>query len=361
MEKKTYHILVVNPGSTTTKIAVFRDEETIYEHVLRHAREELDRLGSVMNQKELRENLVIGALKDAQKGQDLTLDAVVGRCGMVKPLESGTYAVNDRMVRDLSDGEASLHASSLGGLIARDIGDRLGVPSYTVDPVVIDEMNPQAKLTGIPGVERRSIFHALNAKAMAKRACAEMGRVYENSRLIVAHMGGGITIGAHWYGRVVDVNDAMMGEGPFTPERSGAVPLVPIIDMCFSGQYTRQEMIDLITNGSGMQALLGTNDLRRVERMIKNGDSFASLVLESMAYQVSKQIGAMVAVLNGRVDAIILTGGLAFSNRFTGYIKQSVDLIAPIYVFPGENEMLAMAQGALAVLRGNQPLMEYEG
>ena len=355
-----YHVLIINPGSTTTKIAVYRNEDRLFEQVLRHSREELDACGSVMGQKPLREAMVRQALEEAQRQSPFSIDVVVGRGGMIKPLDSGVYAVNDRMVHDLSTGEASLHASSLGGLIARDLADCFGVQAFTVDPIVTDEMTPQAKLTGIPGIERRSIFHALNAKAVAKRVCAQMGRDYENSRLIVAHMGGGITVGAHFYGRVVDVNDALMGEGPCTPERSGAVPLIPLIDMCYSGQYTHQEMVDLVTNGSGMQALLGTNDLRKCERMIKNGDSFAALVLEAMAYQVSKQIGAMVAVLSGRVDAIILTGGLAHSNRFTGFIKQNVDLIAPIHVVPGENELLAMAQGALAVLQGRQPLMQYE-
>nr|WP_243206273.1 butyrate kinase [Neobittarella massiliensis] len=355
--------MAINPGSTTTKIAVYKDQQCVLERALTHDRDELDRCGSVMGQKPLRQQMVMQALREAGQGQEqehIVLDAVVGRCGMVKPLDSGTYRIGDKMVEDLSSGEASLHASSLGGLIARDIGDALGIPAFTVDPVVTDELVPQAKLTGMPGIERRSIFHALNAKAMARRACAELGKSYQNSRLIVAHMGGGITVGAHHYGRVIDVNDAMMGEGPFTPERSGALPLVPVIDMCFSGQYSRQEMVDLITNQSGMQALLGTNDLRVCEKMIKNGDSFAALVLESMAYQVSKQIGAMVAVLCGRVDGIVLTGGMAYSDRFTGQIKERVDLIAPVFVYPGESEMLAMAQGALAALQGSCRILEYE-
>lgn len=355
-----YHILTINPGSTSTKIAVYRNREPVLETVLRHSREELDACGAVMNQREMRYKLVLKALADADFHIQ-QLDAVAGRCGMVKPLDSGTYLINERLRHDLTVGDASMHASSLGGLIAHEIGMELQIPAYTVDPVVTDEMNPEAKLTGIPGVERRSVFHALNAKAMAKRAAVAIGKAYENSRLIVAHMGGGVTIGAHLYGRVVDVNDAMTGEGPFTPERCGSVPLIPVIDMCFSGAYTHQEMIDLVTSGSGLQALLGTNDLRKCERMIKNGDSFASLVLESMAYQISKQIGAMVAVLSGRVDAIVLTGGLAYSDRFTGHIKKNVDLIAPVYVFPGENEMLAMAEGVLSVLEGRSRPMEYEG
>lgn len=354
----SFQILTINPGSTSTKISVFRDDSQVFESTLHHTREELGACGSVMGQKELRFNLILQELVNHHFSLN-ELDAVVGRCGMVKPLESGTYRIDDSLVRDLSEGEASMHASSLGGLIAREIGDSLHIPSFIVDPVVVDEMDPRAKLTGIPGIERRSIFHALNAKAMAKRAARQLGKDYEACRLIVAHMGGGITVGAHSYGRVVDVNDAIMGEGPFTPERSGAVPLVPIIEMCFSGAFTKEEMVSMVTAESGMQGLLGTNDLRKCEKMIKNGDSFAALVLESMAYQVSKQIGAMVAVLEGRVDAIVLTGGLAYSNRFTGAIRHNVDLIAPVYVYPGENEMLAMAQGALAVLRGEQRALEY--
>lgn len=355
-----YHILAINPGSTTTKIAVFENDALAFESTIVHHRDELSACGSVSGQKQLRFSLVLKELEKYGFSLD-HLDAVVGRCGMVKPLDSGTYLIDDALVHDLSEGEASMHASSLGGLIAKEIGDSMHIPAYIVDPVVIDEMDPRAKLTGIPGIERRSIFHALNAKAMAKKAAKEMGKEYESCRLIVAHMGGGITVGAHSYGRVIDVNDAMMGEGPFTPERSGAVPLVPIIEMCFSGAFTKEEMVSMVTSDSGMQGLLGTNDLRKCEKMIKNGDSFASLVLESMAYQVSKQIGAMVAVLEGRVDGIILTGGLAFSNRFTGAIRHNVDLIAPIFVYPGENEMLAMAEGARSVLSGEKPLMCYAG
>lgn len=353
-----YQILTINPGSTSTKISIFQNDEQVFDTTLYHTREDLSGCGSVMGQKDLRFNLILEELVSHHfvLGE---LDAVVGRCGMVKPLESGTYLIDDSLIHDLSEGEASMHASSLGGIIAKEIGNSLQIPAFIVDPVVVDEMDPRAKLTGIPGIERRSIFHALNAKAMAKRAAKQMGKEYESCRLVVAHMGGGITVGAHSYGRVVDVNDAMMGEGPFTPERSGAVPLIPIIEMCFSGSFTKDEMIAMVTSESGMQGLLGTNDLRKCEKMIKNGDSFAALVLETMAYQVSKQIGAMVAALEGRVDAIVLTGGLAYSNRFTGAIRHNVDLIAPIYVYPGENEMLAMAQGALSVLRGEQRALEY--
>lgn len=214
------------------------------------------------------------------------------------------------------DTSPAVHASAFGGILAYTIAKEQGIPAYVVDPVVVDELEQNAKLTGFPGIERKSIFHALNQKSVARRCAQDMGLEYENGRFIVAHMGGGITVGAHRYGRVIDVNDALSGEGAFTPERTGAVPAVPLIHLCFSGEYTEQELVDKITRKGGMTAYLGTHDLRKCERLIKEGDEYAVLVLESMAYQISKEIGAMFAVLEGRVDAIVLTGGLAYSTRF---------------------------------------------
>jgi butyrate kinase len=234
-------------------------------------------------------------------------------------------------------------------------------PAYVVDPVVVDEMDPYAKLTGMPGIERRSVFHALNQKAVARRCARDMGMPYEDGRFVVAHMGGGITVGAHRYGRVIDVNDGLAGEGPFSPERTGGLPAEPLIRMCFSGAYTQKDLLDKVSRGGGMSAYLGTHDLRECERLIKEGDDYASLVLESMAYQVSKEIGGMVAVLEGRVDAIILTGGLAYSNRFTGAIKNRVGLIAKVRVYPGEDELTALAEGALRVIKGEEKAKEYNG
>lgn len=288
-----------------------------------------------------------------------SIDAVVGRGGLVEPIDSGVYIINEHMLDDLHNSSEVVHASALGGIIAYEIGQSLGIPAYVVDPIVVDELDQYAKLTGLPGIERRSIFHALNQKNIARRCAADLGEPYENCRFIVAHMGGGITVGAHRYGRVIDVNDALSGEGPFTPERTGAVPLIPLIELCYSGAYTKQELIDMVTRKGGLTAYLGTNDLRKCEKLIKEGDEYAALVLESMAYQVSKEIGAMTAVLEGRVDAIILTGGLAYSNRFTGSIKQRVGLIAPVKVYPGEDELLALASGALRVLRGREKAIEY--
>ena len=358
--KKTgvFRILAINPGSTSTKFGLYDDQTRIYTKTIRHDAATLARSGSLMDQKGLRRDCILQNLKEAEL--DLaSIDAIAGRGGLLKPIESGVYAINERMLEDLNTAYASVHASSLGAIIAKEIADPLGIPSYVVDPVVVDEMDRNAKLTGMPGVERSSVFHALNQKAMARRLAAELGMPYENARFIVAHLGGGITVGAHRYGRVIDVNDGIDGEGPFSPERSGQVPLIPVIDMCFSGEYTREEMIEKVTGKGGMRAYLGTSEDEEVQKMINDGDDFAALVMDSMAYQVSKEIGAMAAVLEGLVDAIILTGGLAHSARFTGAIKQRVDKIAPVHVFPGEDEILALASGVLRVLQGKERAANY--
>jgi butyrate kinase len=357
-DARVYRILAINPGSTSTKVAIFENEEEVLCDIVRHPMEDLAGFESIIAQKSVRTAVVMDALK--RHGLDAgALDAVVGRGGLISPIDSGTYVINERMLRDLIHSSAAVHASALGAVIAEEIGRAAGVPSFVVDPVVVDELDQLAKLTGFPGIERRSVFHALNQKAIARRCAAEMGTTYENGRFIVAHMGSGITVAAHRYGRVIDVNDALSGEGPFTPERTGGIPALPLIRLCFSGAYTEKELVDIVTKAGGMAAYLGTNDLRKCERLIKEGDEYAALVLESMAYQVSKEIGAMTAALEGRVDAVILTGGLAYSNRFTGCIKQRVGLIAPVKAYPGEDEMRALAEGALRVLRGQEPALEY--
>jgi len=359
MDDKTYNILTLNPGSTSTKVALYRNEEAIALEIIRHKPEDFKDCIRIMDQKEVRTKLLLDFL-NAKEVDPSGLDAVVGRGGLVKPIDSGTYRINEKMLRDLSRGSAGMHASSLGGIIAAEIGERYGIPAYIVDPVVVDEMAPVAKLSGIPGIERRSVFHALNTKAVA-RACAEkIGIRYEDGRFIVAHMGGGISVGAHQYGCVIDVNDALSGEGPFTPERSGSVPLVALIEMCYGGQYTKEEMIALVTRQGGVLAYLGTSDMVKVEKMIKNGDEYAALVMDAMAYQVCKTIGAMAVVLGNQVNAIILTGGLAHSLRFTGEIKRRVDQMAPVITYPGENEMAALAQGALRILQGKEKSLIYQ-
>lgn len=358
MNNKIFRVLAINPGATSTKNGIFENEKCIAESTIRHDYQELAACGSIKNQKKLRTELVLKFVKEA--GSELSsLAAVIGRGGIIKPLESGIYAINDKMIEDLSKEPATIHASSLAGIIAREIGDSLGIPSFIADPVTVDELCPQARLTGIKGIERQPIFHALNSKAVARRVCKEFGKRYEESRLIVAHMGGGISVGAHLDGRVVDVNSAAAGEGPFTPERSGGVPLFPIIEMCYSGSYSKIEIMDLIVKKSGMQMHIGTSDLRKAEAMIAAGDSYAALVVETMAYMVAKEIGAMFAVLSGRADGIILTGGLAYSTLFTNYIKDRVEQLATVYMCPGEDELLALVEGALAVLRRETAVKQY--
>ena len=354
----TFRVLAINPGSQSTKFALYDDEQCILTKTIRHDAALLAKYGSILEQKEMRRDCIISDLEAARVELD-SLDAIAGRGGLLKPIESGVYAINGKMLEDLHSATASIHASALGAIIASEIAVPLGIPAYVVDPIVVDEMDRNAKLTGMPGVERSSVFHALNHKAIARRLAAELGKPYENARFIVAHLGGGITVGAHRYGRVIDVNDGLAGEGPFTPERTGAIPVIPIINMCFSGEYTQAEMVEKVTSKGGMKAYLGTSDEAEVQKMINNGDEFAALVLDSMAYQVAKEIGAMAAVLEGLVDAIILTGGLAHSIRFTGAVKQRVDKFAPVYVFPGEDEMLALASGVLRVLRGKERAAQY--
>ena len=360
MKEKVFRFLVINPGSTSTKLGVFENDNMVLEDVVRHSKGEIEKYNSIADQKDMRMELIVKMVEN----HDLDIhgfDAIVGRGGLVEPIDSGVYRVNERMIYDLTHSSAASHASSLGGIIAAELGKKLDIPAFVVDPEVVDEMDPYAKLTGMPGVERRSVFHALNQKAVARRCAKEMGKVYEDCRFIVAHMGGGITVGAHRYGRVIDVNDGLAGEGPFSPERTGGIPAEPLIRMCYSGMYSEKELIDRVTRGGGMSAYLGTHDLRHCERLIKEGDDYAALVLESMAYQVCKEIGAMFAVLEGRVDAIVLTGGLAYSTRFTGAIKNRVGMIAPIRVYPGEDELKALAEGALRVLKGEERVKEYIG
>lgn len=353
-----HRILVINPGSTSTKIAVFDDLEPVIITTISHTSEEITRWGLVINQKEKREEMI---KKELEKNNIplSSIDIVVGRCGMVRPIESGTYAINEKLVEDLMSPVATAHASALGGLIAYELGKELNIPSYVVDPVVVDEMEPVAKLSGLAGIERRSVFHALNTKSVVRKAAQKLGIAYEDGRFIAVHMGGGITVSAHRYGRVIDVNDAMGGDGAFTPDRTGSLPLVPIIDMCFSGEYSHQQMIDLVQKKGGLYSYLNTNDMREAENMIKQGDEFAALVVGSMAYQICKEIGAMFAVLEGKVNAIVLTGGIAHSTRFTALIKRYVDMLAPVITFAGENEMEALAEGVLRVLSGKEAVAIY--
>lgn len=354
-----YRMLIINPGSTSTKIAVYDGLEPVFVETLRHSAEELAPYSTIFDQYEFRKNVIIKAVED--RGIELSsLNAVVGRGGLLKPIEGGTYSVNEKMLEDLKIGVQGQHASNLGGVIAYEIAKTYNIPSFIVDPVVVDEMHDVARISGMPEIERKSIFHALNQKAVAKRYAKEKGVKYEDLNLIVAHMGGGISVGAHKKGRIVDVNNALDGEGPFSPERSGGVPVGDLVKMCFSGRYTQDEIKKKITGKGGLVAYLGTNDGREVKKMMEEGNKEAELLYKAMAYQVAKEIGSCAAVLKGEVDAIILTGGLAYGEEYVSWIKERVSFISPVVVYPGEDEMLALAEGGLRVLKGEETAKEYK-
>ena len=347
----SFKILTINPGSTSTKIAVFEDEKEIWSATLRHTAEELAPFSTVASQFEFRKNIILSELKKA--GIDAhSFQAIVGRGGLVKPIESGIYEVNEALAHDLEHPVMGEHASNLGGLIARDIAKEIGngTKAYIADPVVVDELEPIARLSGHPAIKRVSIFHALNQKVIARTYAKEVGKKYEDLNLIVAHMGGGISVGAHRLGRVVDVNNALDGEGPFSPERSGSLPTGALVEMCFSGK-PKAEVKKMLKGEGGVVAYLGTNDLQLVEKKAESDAEYA-LILDAMCYQIAKEIGAMAAVLKGKVDAILLTGGIAYGKPVTDYITDLVRFIAPVKVYPGEDEMRALAMNGLMVLRG---------
>lgn len=352
-------LLVINPGSTSTKIAVFDNEKSILEETLRHSTEEINKFEKIYDQYEFRKNIILDTLNE--KGINVTkLSAVIGRGGLLKPLEGGTYEVNDAILKDLKEGVSGQHASNLGGIIAHEIADKLNIPAYIVDPVVVDEMDEVARISGIPEIPRKSLFHALNQKAVARRAAEEMNMAYEDGNFIVAHMGGGVSVGTHKKGRVVDVNNALDGEGPFSPERAGGLPAGDLMRICYSGKYTIDDVKKKLKGNGGLVAYLDTNDAREVSQRAQNGDEKAKLVYNAMAYQVSKEIGACAAVLKGNVDAIILTGGIAYDKEFTSWIKDRVGFISQVIIYGGEDEMSALAEGGLRVLRSEEKAKCYE-
>ena len=350
--------LIINPGSTSTKIGVFEDETLLFEETLRHSTEEISQYGSIYEQKDFRKKIITDLL--AEKNFDAKeLNVVVGRGGMLKPIAGGTYAVTDALLEDLKVGRQGQHASNLGGILAREIADEIGAPSFIVDPVVVDEMQDVARYSGVPELPRTSVFHALNQKAVAKRYAKETGKPYESLRLIVVHMGGGVSVGAHIDGRIVDVFNALDGDGAFSPERAGAVPSGALIKMCFSGQYTEKEVYSKIVGKGGFNAYLGTNDMRTVNKMAAEGDAKAAEVKEAFLYQVGKDIGSMACVLEGKVDQIIVTGGIAYNDNVVANLRAKAEWIAPFTVYPGEDELLALVQGALRVLNGEEEAKEY--
>lgn len=350
--------LIINPGSTSTKIGVFEDETLLFEETLRHSTEEIAQYASIVDQKDFRKQIILDLLE--KKDFDIkSLQVIVGRGGMLKPIPGGTYAVSDALLEDLKIGKQGQHASNLGGILAREIGDSIGVPSYIVDPVVVDELMPISRYSGVPELPRTSVFHALNQKAVAKRYAKEQGKPYDSFNLIVVHMGGGVSVGAHEKGRVIDVFNALDGDGAFSPERAGAVPTGALIKMCFSGQYSEKEVYKKVVGNGGFNAYVGTNDMRDVEKMVNDGDAKAAEVREAFIMQVAKDIGSMACVLKGKVDQIIVTGGIAYDKMVVAGLKERAEFIAPFTVYPGEDELLALTQGALRVMNGEEKAMEY--
>ncbi len=349
--------LVINPGSTSTKIAYFRDEEAVFTETLRHSTEEIKKYPTIFSQKDFRKELILNFLKE--KHLDVKqLDAVVGRGGLLKSIPGGTYTVNDALIRDLKIGINGQHASNLGGILASEIAAEAGCPAYILDPVVVDETLEMTKITGIPEIKRVPISHPLNQKAVARRYAAERSRKYEDIDVIVAHMGGGISVGAHHKGQIIDVNNALSGEGPIAPERAGTIPAAALAELCFSGKYSLQEIKSLIYGKGGIVALLGTNDIRELVSRAET-DEKAAVILDAFCYQIARAIGGYSVILKGKAEAIILTGGVAYSELVTSKISEYVSWIAPVVVYPGEDEMLALAQGGLRCLRGEEIAKTY--
>jgi butyrate kinase len=352
-------ILAVNPGSTSTKFALFEEENVVFEKTLSHTHDEISGYNKITDQFHFRKDLIMKELIE-RKTHLSRIAAVVGRGGLVKPIESGIYEVNDQMIKDLNAGLLGEHASNLGGLIANDIASSLqAAKAYIVDPVVVDELEPVARISGHPEIERISIFHALNQKAISRIYAGSVGKKYEEMNLIVAHMGGGISVGAHKKGRVIDVNNALHGDGPFSPERSGGLPSGQLADLCFSGRFTKSDVKSMITGKGGMVAYLGTNSFRDVCRMADEGNQRAILIRDAASYQIAREIGAMAAVLNGKVDAIILTGGMAHQESHISRIREMVKFIAEVVVYPGEDEIKSLAFNGLLALNGKIEVKVY--
>ncbi len=353
-------ILAINPGSTSTKIAIYRSTERVFIKSISHSAEELSPFPDITSQFEFRMQIILDELRASHiELEHITI--IMGRGGLVKPIPSGVYAINEALIHDLRVGVLGQHASNLGGLIANEISKQLpAAHAYIVDPVVVDEFDDIARISGHPAFERKSIFHALNQKAIARNHAKTHHLNYNELNLIVAHLGGGISVGAHRKGRVVDVNQALDGDGPFSPERTGSLPVGALIEASFSGKYSKKELQKMIVGKGGYMAYLGTNDAYTVEKAAKDGDAKATLIQEAMAYQVAKEIGAMSTVLQGDVNAIILTGGIAYGKPFINMLSQRIQHIARIFVYPGEDEMKALAMNGLSIMMGESIVREYK-
>lgn len=354
-------ILAINPGSTSTKISVYEDLTHLFTKTLRHETEMINKYHSIYSQFDFRKKIILEAL--AEENMSVSdIECCVGRGGVIKPVPGGVIRVNDHLIEDLKVvGTMGEHASNLGGVLAHEIAHETKFPEncFIVDPVVVDELDPIARYSGHPAIERVSLFHALNQKAVAHSHARKVKKKYEDLNLIVIHLGGGVTVGAHKKGRVVDVNNGLNGDGPFSPERSGSLPMFQFANLCFSGKYDFRTIKKMITGNGGLVAYLGSNNGIEIEKMIANGDKKAEEVYDAMCYQIAKEIGAMAVVLDGNVDYILITGGLAYSNIIVKYISDKVQFIAPIVIYPGENEMQALVEGAFYAMNGEYSINEY--
>ena len=356
---KDVRIHAVNPGSTSTKIAVYQNTEPVFLKNIKHTPEDLVPFPKITDQFEFRKEIILQQLKEADM-QIMDLQAVVGRGGLLKPIPSGIYEVNEAMIADLRSSPFGEHASNLGGLIAHDLVNAMpNARAYIVDPIVVDEFDDIARISGHPLFQRVSIFHALNQKAVAREYARSIRRKYEDLNLIVVHLGGGITIGAHRKGRVIDVNQGLDGEGPFSPERTGTLPVMDLVRFCFSGKYSQKEVQKMVKGEGGLVAYLGTNNAYDVEKMVDAGNAEAELIYHAMAYQVAKYVGEMYTVLKCEVDAILITGGIAYDKGFVNWIQERVYKLAPIHIYPGEDEMRALAINGLMVIRGELEVKVY--
>ena len=354
------NILVINPGSTSTKIAVYKNRKEILLLNVRHSQDALSNFSRIIDQLDFRKDKVRQVLEQADIEID-KINIIVGRGGLLKPMEGGAYRVNDKFVSDMQNPMGE-HESNLGGIMAYEFAKEIGGEAFAmiVDPTCVDEMDDLARISGMPEIPRRSLLHALNQKAIARTFAAERKTTYEEINVIVAHMGGGISVGAHSKGRIVDVNNGLDGDGPLSPERSGGLPVGELVDLCFSGQFSHAEIREKIKGKGGMFAYLGTKDAIEVENRIKNGDEFAKQIYLAISYQVSKEIGALSAVLKGKVDGILLTGGLAYSDMLVNDIAERISHIAPVKIYSGEGEMKAMAMNAYMVFTNEIQLKEYQ-
>lgn len=357
MSGENYKVLTINPGSTSTKVAVFNSQGVVSEENINHSAEDLSQFSHVIDQYDFRIKSLLSWLNNISP-KVTSLDAVVGRGGLLPPLESGTYLVNEIMLDDIRSPTTRQHASNLGALIASEVGQKFNAPAFTVDPVSVDELDPIYRLSGLADIERKSFSHALNLKAVARRAADSLGQKYQDLNLIIVHLGGGISVTAHQGGRMIDVAGGM-DSGPFSPERCGALPVFDVIELCYSG-ITKEDLKKKLSGQGGLVSYLGTNSALEVSGRIKAGDENALLVMQAMASQIGKEIGSMAAVLECNVDAIVLTGGMAKWQELIEEVRRRIQKIAEVMVFPGENEMLSLAQGALRVLCGEESAKEYK-